>query len=612
MKKKLIGWSVLVLVTGIATACYVAVPGVKPFVDRTLGRLGMGMADEKGTTWCPMHPEIVRKGPGTCPVCNMALVPLEGEVKSGGAEVLDLSDRQVQQAGVRFGFVAKRDLVKEIHAFGEIVTDERRMSLVTSWVPGRIERLHVNFSGAQVRKGELLAEIYSPPLVVAIGQFREAKLGLAELLKGRPHATAVKQANGLVESTRVLLLRQGLQSDQVKKIESEMDAGKDPLAGDHVPAIPIRAKRSGVVMEKRVDEGEYVKEGTELFRIADLSALWIYAEAYEYELPFVKVGMDVVLKTRSLPGETFEGKVAFIDPFLQKKTRTVRVRVDVPNPAGRLKPGMFARVVLRSEIHGVPSVPESAVLHSGLRKIVLVHEGKGRFRPTRVRLGRTWLYPARPDAARTGAPDFTLDEHERYHEVLGGLREGDEVVVSGAFLLSAEAQFQGLLKGLMEDEPKSETRIEEISPAGHSSQAWLREYQAMMNRVMEVYYVAGDGLADDKTVSEAFSRMEREAVLSNEDKAADTAALKRVKSIRESAARGKETKDLVEQRRAYGEISNELVAYVKARAPQSVSNGQVHGYTCGMAGKMHKIPSEDWLQPKKGLRNPYMGRAMYG
>ncbi|MBI4563997.1 MAG: efflux RND transporter periplasmic adaptor subunit [Planctomycetes bacterium] len=584
----------------------------------------------------------------------MALVPLEGEAKAADSGVLDVTDRQIQQAGVRFGKAARRDLVKTIDTYGEIAYDERRLGRITSWVAGRVEKLHVNFTGESVRKGDLLAELYSGPLIVAVGQLGEAKKALSRLKEGRPHESALRQAEELVASTRVLLVRQGLESSQVREIEKAVDAGRDPLGGSTIPTLPIRAKTGGVVIEKKVEEGEYVREGTELLRIADLTTVWLYAEIYENELPFVRVNDPVVITTRARPAEEFQGTVAFIDPFLQRKTRTVRVRIDIPNEEGKLKPGMFARARIRRALPGVLAVPESAVLHSGMRKIAMCHDGKGRFRPTLLRLGRMWLHPAEPDAPRWNALDFALDQYERYHEVLGGLAEGDEVVVAGNFLLSAEAQFQGLLKKLMEDEAEDEppsggktgrcawdgmempaekmTRVEDGGETLHFCSAeeeseyhrapekswhhWMRAYRTAMEAVLLAYFAVGDSLADDHVAKDGFAKIAETARLPEPrphfDRHAVETMSRRMEAVRQAAAKGAETGDLVEQRRAYGLISIELVEYVRSETPEKIANGEVHGYRCGMAGSRHGIATENWLQREPGRRNPYMGREMFG
>ena len=274
----------------------------------------------------------------------MALVPLEGEVNTGTSTALTLTDRQIQQTGIRLGLVKKRDLVQEINTYGEITYDERQIYRLTSWVAGRVERLEKNFVGEEIKKGELLAMIYSPSLIQSIEEFGEAKKALLQFLKNKSvnKNGDVTRSQEMLNASRVLLMRKGLSKTQVALIESTIEEDKNPLGKDVIPLLAIRAKHSGTIIKKCIEEGSYVKEGTELLKVSDLSSLWIYGEVYEYELSFVSRGDQVLVTTRSYPGEEFKGKVDFIEPVVQSRTRTVRIRINLSNKDKKLKPGMFA------------------------------------------------------------------------------------------------------------------------------------------------------------------------------------------------------------------------------------------------------------------------------
>ncbi len=291
---------------------------------------------------CPMHPFIIKDKPGACPICGMTLVPVkkaEGEQPKGKeAEMLghvSLSPTQMVMANVATTEAKAMPLNKEINAIGIVQYDQARQAKVTAWVAGRIDKLHVNTVGSYVSKGRPVAEVYSPDLVSAQQEYLLA-LKSRDQFKNSPIQSISQGGEGLVASARQRLKLMGVKDEQIAALEK---------AGEPNIRLPIYTPLSGIVIEKIVQVGQYVNVGDTLFNIADLSTVWVEVEVYENEFPNIKIGQMVDLVSQSYPGKTFRGRVAFIYPFLDPKTRTVKVRVEIPNPGLRLKPDMFVNAI---------------------------------------------------------------------------------------------------------------------------------------------------------------------------------------------------------------------------------------------------------------------------
>ncbi|MHC4278006.1 MAG: efflux RND transporter periplasmic adaptor subunit [Planctomycetota bacterium] len=401
--------------------------------------------------FCGMHPQVVSDQPGKCPLCGM---PLSKRAKAGamvGEEelpevpIVQLSPRQVRLAGVKVEPVEYRSLVKTIYTVGTITYDERLLDHVTAWVAGRVDKLFVDFTGVEVAEGAPLVWIYSPDLVSTQQEYLLA-LETQEKMKNSTLKEIVRSTDYLLEATRDRLLLWGITDKQIEKL------AKTGNVEDH---MTIYAPITGTVIKKDVLEGQYVEEGTKMYTIADLTNLWMMAEVYEYEMGLVKLGQDVEITTAAFHGQTFIGEVSFIDPFLDETTRSVKVRVDVPNSDLKLKPAMFVNATIKvplgeseEEVYycpvhpdvtstepgvceecggmelikkpiGVLSIPRSAVLDTGRRKLVYVEREKDLFEAREIKTG------------------FVA---EGYVEVLEGLKEGEIVVAAGAFLIDAESQ----------------------------------------------------------------------------------------------------------------------------------------------------------------------------
>ncbi|MEX0715625.1 MAG: efflux RND transporter periplasmic adaptor subunit [Planctomycetaceae bacterium] len=469
----------IVVIAGAATVW--AIPSwraeAQAYWVQALAWAGLATAAEEGGTiyWCPMHPQIKRTRPNdVCPICNMALVPLEGNGAGIAPEELTLTPRQIQQAGVVYEPVVPRKLYREIDTTGRVDYDERRLAGITSWIRGksRIQKLHVNFTGTRVDRGELMAELYSPELITAQKEYVVALEALDSVRGRRNDRTpgGLDPALGprsLIDAARDKLRYWGMSREQIDRL-AEMREVQE--------SVPIHAPIGGTVIERQVQEGQYVAEGDWLFRLAELSRLWLYVDIYEEELPLVEPGQTATIHVRGLPEESFEGTVSFVPPEIERDTRTARVRIDVDNPAGLLKPGMYAEVRLRKELGKKLAVPASAVLWSGQRRVAIVHAGNGRFSPREIRIDTSWSYPSEP-AYRPCVGLAFGGERERFHHVLDGLAAGEEVVTSAAFLLNAESQFQSVLTKMLPPESWSATLEEAVGePIAHAIRGMLEAY----------------------------------------------------------------------------------------------------------------------------------------
>ncbi len=334
----------------------------------------------------------------------------EGKSEEHISHVVPLAPEVAVRSGIRTEPVEHRNLVREIHTVGEITYDERRVKVVSAWVGGRVDKLYVDFTGVMVKKGAPLAELYSPELLSTQEEYLLALKTKKEIM-ALGSKEALRSAINLVNSARERLLLWGITEEQIATLEK---------TGEGSTHMTIHAPIEGTVIHKRVLEGQYVKTGEHLYTIADLSVVWALADIYEYELDWVMVGQKVSITTPTCPGVPFTGKVSFIDPFLNVKTRSVKVRMDVVNPQCLLRPGMFVDARLRVPYDDKPilSIPYTAVLDTGVRKVVYVEMNEGEFMPIEVNVG-----------PRTG----------RYLPVLSGLKEGQRVVVEGNYLIDSQS-----------------------------------------------------------------------------------------------------------------------------------------------------------------------------
>ena len=294
----------------------------------------------EATIWtCPMHPQIELPEPGQCPICSMDLVPQKKEnekEEDDHSRQLKMSPRAMRLAEIQTSPVRQAYATKEVRLVGKVDYDETKIANITAWVPGRLDRLFVDYTGVPVRKGEHLVQMYSPDLIVA-----QRELIQTWKAYNRPDGASRELTKTLLKSAEEKLRLLGLLPKQIEEIKRR---------GEPIDELTIYAPIGGIVIDKMAKEGMYVKTGTKIYTIADLSEVWVNLDAYETDVPWLRYGQKVKFTTEALPGETFQGRIAFIDPMLNEKTRTVRVRVNVPNSDGKLKPGMFVEAKVLSQL----------------------------------------------------------------------------------------------------------------------------------------------------------------------------------------------------------------------------------------------------------------------
>ena len=370
---------------------------------------------------CVMHPQIHASEPGRCPICGMELVrvgaPDEESFPSVADARLRLSEAAIALAEIRTTRVEPRPTTVEVRLSGRLAVDERRMRDISAYVPGRLERLYVDFTGVEVRSGQPLLQIYSPELVSAQEELLQS-LRASEATRESSLESLRRSTEELLEAAREKLRLLGLSAQQIRRIEETRKTQT---------RVTIHSPLTGIVMHKSGVEGMYVQTGTHIYSVADLSQLWAQLDAYESDLPWLEVGQDVTFTTQAVPGTEFQGRVAFIDPVLDPTTRTVGIRVDVPNPEGHLKPGLYVRATLESGIRdGTPplAIPATAPLITGRRAVVYVREPDA----------ETPTFEGREIVLGPRAGDWYV--------VASGLQEGEMVVSQGAFKIDSALQIQ--------------------------------------------------------------------------------------------------------------------------------------------------------------------------
>ena len=291
--------------------------------------------------YCSMHLQIIRDRPGLCPICEMELIPMpESTAVESSPRELTVSPAAAKLMDIQTSPVERRFVTSEIRMIGKVQYDETRVKDITAWVPGRLDRLYVDFTGTIVRKGDHLVYLYSPELVSAQAELLQAAKAVQRTGQGVSDYLA-KSNETTLDAAREKLRLLGLTATQIEEIEK---------SGRPLTHLTIYSPIGGVVIRKMVNEGAYVATGTPVYTVADLSQLWVLLDAYESDLSWIRYGQQVQFTTEAYPGETFGGWISFIDPMLNPATRTVRVRVDVPNPQGKLRPEMFVRAVVRSQV----------------------------------------------------------------------------------------------------------------------------------------------------------------------------------------------------------------------------------------------------------------------
>ncbi|HEX2983661.1 MAG TPA: efflux RND transporter periplasmic adaptor subunit [Ignavibacteriales bacterium] len=357
--------------------------------------------------YCPMHPEVTSDKPGVCPICHMDLVKRTdtGASSQSMGNTIMLSDQDITLANISTIKVGKKKLSGTVKTFGYLDFAEPNRKTISSRFSGRIEKLFANQTGEYVKAGSPLFEIYSPDISQAQNDY---------LIAYRNNKNNSNQTSAMMlNSSRKKLELLGITGKQVKELEQ---------TGEVQLTITYYSPYSGTVLEKKINEGAYVNEGTALYEIADLSVLWNITEAYISDLSYIKVGDNAEMTMQAYPGEVFKGRITFIYPVANSESRTVKVRSEFVNKGNKLKPQMFTETSFsRSAAEGIV-VPDEAVIITGERNVVWVRVGGNSFSPRNVQLG-----------AKFGSE----------YQVLSGLKAGEEIAATGAYLLDSESQLKG-------------------------------------------------------------------------------------------------------------------------------------------------------------------------
>lgn len=410
MKTKNIIIAILIVIIAVLTYLWLGNSGNS--ADKIAEKTSQNTQKEKKVLYwrAPMNPNETYDKPGKSRM-GMDLVPVyEGEGSTEGTVTIDGSIQQ--NMNVKIAVVESKNLSSQVTTNGILRTDEKKEYIVTTKVSGWVENLYVNYTGQKVRKGQKLMDIYSPELVAA----------QQELI------TAISYGASVINSTDASISNSGkeLINNSVRKLElldipdAEIERIKETK--EIKKYITLYAPFDGTVIQKNIIEGQKINSGVPLLDIANLNTLWLVADIYEYELSKIKLGSSAEITYTFLPGKTFHSKISFIYPTIDEKTRTVKVRFDVPNNNDQLMPSMFANIVISGKKLGNnPVIPEQAVLRTGQKDVVILALGGGKFKPVEVKLG--------------GYSDG-------YYEVLNGIMAGDKIVTSAQFLIDSESNLR--------------------------------------------------------------------------------------------------------------------------------------------------------------------------
>jgi Cu(I)/Ag(I) efflux system membrane fusion protein len=608
-----------------------------------------GGAETKATAWyCTMHPELGHfSKPGHCPICGMPLVPVPAEDTSHklGPRQIQLSAEAIKLAEIETAAVKRQFVEAQIRMVGKVDYDETRLRTITAWVPGRLDRLYVDYTGIPVQKGDHLVSLYSPELLTAQQELIQVLKTVHEA-ETSGAAGALESAQQTLEAVREKLKLWGLTPEQIAEIEQR------GTASDH---MTIYAPMSGIVVHKEAVEGMYVQTGTEIYAIADLSRVWVKLDAYESDLLWVKYGQRVEFEVAAYPGERFEGQIAFVDPVLDAMTRTVKVRVNVENAAGRLKPGMFVRAVVRATVAAggrvvsadlagkwmCPMHPEIVKDEPGTCDIcgmpLVRAESLGYVPPDEAETQaplvipasaplltgtRAVVYVAVPDKPGTfEGREITLGPRAGdYYIVNAGLAEGESVVVNGSFKIDSAVQIlakpsmmspQGGTSPPGHQHGTTPTTTPEETAAGTEQALAVPDaFKGQLDEVYAAYFDVQQALSQDKLDAAKAGADKLLAALDHVDMAllegpAHEGWMKELGGLTKSAKAFATAEAIADARAAFEPFSSSV--YVVAKRFGTSGTQAILRFHCPMAFDGR---GADWLRNKPGTENQYFGSQM--
>ena len=533
---------------------------------------------------CGMHPWVLLPKPGPCPICGMPLTPVDPAKFTGEIAIDPLV---VQNIGVRVGEVVTGPLVMSIRTVGTVDYDEPLVRDINIKVNGWIDKLNVDYLGAHVSQGQDLFSLYSPELYSAQEEYLLAyrnrdKVG-ADFVPD-----AARGAADLLEAARTRLLYFDITPQQINELER---------TGTPTKTMTLRSPYEGVVIAKHANEGMKVDPGMQVYRIADLSKVWVMVTLYEYQLPYVQVGQDAVMTLPYIPGQRFEGKVVYIYPYLDKKTREVQVRLEFDNTHGLLKPGMFANIELNNTLARERTlVPRDAIIDTGQRQVAFVSLGEGKFEPRDILMG--------------------IENGDGMVEVLDGLEPGEKVVTSGQFLIDSEANTREALAKMVRGDTVADQKPQAAATAAAASQltALPGPVAQTLDDVLNAYLKIGDRLAADSIQNVEASAQRVADGLANltgmdiPDRPQFWHKHNEAGKALAQALKLRDARDLEEARLRFADLSIALGSLVKVTGvppsyPKQLQELHCPMYRQGQGGSI-------WLQSAGDVRNPFLGSVM--
>jgi len=539
----------------------------------------------KETIWtCSMHPQIRQNEPGQCPICGMDLIPLEDDHNDDiDPMAISMSATAVQLANIQTAVVGSMDQVKQVRLNGKIQEDERLVFSQSSHVPGRIEKLMVNFTGEYVNKGQVIASVYSPDLVTAQEELFEAQ---------KVKDTQPQLFNAAKEKLRTWKLTNS-------QIEQILQSGTTTATFD------IQADVSGYVIQKKVNPGDYVQRGESIYKIADLSKVWMLFDVYESDIGWIKKGNKVEYSVASLPGETFTGTISFLDPIIDPITRVAKARVATANPGLKLKPEMFVSGIVQAQLRKTSDavvVPKTAVMWTGQRSVVYVKSVSDQglnFKMREVTLG-----PALGES----------------YVIADGLAKGEEIAVNGTFSIDAAAQLAGKPSMMSPEGGPTMTghdhggtemgdASESFAPVEILTKTTAPAFKTQLTKVYNAYldmknaFVATDA---KKVAGEA-----KDVITSL--KAVDMALLKgdahmmwmdQLETLNRTINAISKSNDIEKQRQEFVQFN---LAFYKSVKMFGLENVTTYYQFCPMA---NNDKGAYWLSEIEEIRNPYFGDVM--
>ena len=529
---------------------------------------------------CGMHPWVILPTEGLCPICHMDLTPLDPSKFTGE---IAIDPVLMQNIGVRVATVDSGPLVRTLRTVGKIDYDETALEDVNLKIGGWIEELHVDYLGAAVEKGAPLFELYSPDLVSAQQEFLLARRQLEQPpVPFVPRIATDSQSQ--VQAARTRLTWFGIDDAQIDELER---------TGTLRKTMTIRSPYTGTVINKMAVAGMRVDSGMRMYRIANLDRVWVTVTVYENQLPFVELGQEAKMTLSYLPGQEFIGKVTYVYPWTDEKTRQVNVRLEFANEHGLLKPGMFANVELRRTLAADRTlVSRSAVLDTGARQVAFVSLGGGRFEPRDLRLG--------------------VETDKGMVEVLDGLKPGEQVVTSAQFLLDSESKIrEGLLRMLRGDLVGAPGGGDEVGPELESLPPALG---TALSQALADYLSIADQLASDSTddIAAPAHRLAAgvdamlEVTIPGDEHFWHTHD--EVATVRGKALELESSADIAAARLAFTDLSIALTKLLRTTGVPKQHDSDLEELHCPMF--LENQGGSSWLQNSGSVRNPYFGAKM--